>query len=307
VDSATRPPPSPAESDRAQLRERVVEYYAAATADYRVWSRGYNMHFGYWRRGLNPLRRESLLDETNQQVFARLALPVDRPARLVDLGGGAGATARAAVAHHPLLEVDVVTISPTQIELGNRLNATAPNGAAIAMRCMDFEATTLDAGSYDGACCVESAVHGAGTVKAGILAEAFRLLKPGGRLVMVDAYLRRPVPEDGPVARLLARIYRRWCISWAVSEMARADLMPEALRAAGFVDAQVEDWSWRVAPSVAHVPILASWFAVSEIVKARGRLPLWRWRHIVASVLTPLLGLYRSTFMYGVVTARKPG
>jgi SAM-dependent methyltransferase len=300
------PPPGPASSDSTQIRERVVAYYAAATNDYRVWSRGYNMHFGYWRRGLNPLRRETLLDETNQQVFARLALPTDRPARLADLGGGAGATARAAVATRPLLAVDVVTISPAQIELGDRLNAAAPNGASIAMREMDYEATTLDAGAYDGVCFVESACHSGGPVKARALAEAFRLLKPGGRLVIVDAWLKRAVPEDGPFARLLARVYRRWCLSWAVPEMARADLMPDALRAAGFVDASVEDWSWRVAPSVAHVPVLASWFAVSEIVKARGRLPAWRWRHIVASALTPLLGLNRATFMYGAVIARKP-
>lgn len=233
------PPPAPAAGDSARIRERVVEYYAVSTTDYRVWSRGYNMHFGYWRHGLNPLRRESLLDETNQQVFARLALPVDRPARLADLGGGAGATARSAVTSRPQLVVDVVTISPAQVELGNRLNAAAPNGAAITMHGMDYEATALAAGAYDGVCCVESACHAAGPVKAGVLAEAYRLLRPGGRLVIVDAYLTRAVPEDGPVARLLARVYRRWCLSWAVPEMARADLLPDALRAAGFVDAQV--------------------------------------------------------------------
>jgi SAM-dependent methyltransferase len=289
-----------------EIHARIVAYYAVSTADYRVWSRGYNMHFGYWRRGINPLRREALLDETNQQVLARLQLPADRPVRVADLGGGTGATARSAVARMANLAVDVVTLSPTQVELGARLNAQAPNGAAVAMHCMDYEATTLESGAYDGVCCVESACHAPGATKAGVLAEAYRLLKPGGRLVLVDAWLTRPVPEDGPLRRILARVYRRWCVSWAVPEMGRADLLPDALRAAGFEDARVEDWSWRVAPSVAHVPVLASWFAVAEIVKARGRLPPWRWRHIVASALTPLLGLYRSTFMYGAVTARKP-
>ena len=101
-------------------------------------------------------------------------------------------------------------------------------------------------------------------------------------------------------------IYRRWCESWAVPEMCRLDLLPDALHAVGFEQPGFEDWSWRIAPSVAHVPLFASYFAIAEVLKAKGLLPLWRWRHIVASLLTPLLGLRRCTFAYGVVMATKP-
>ena len=41
----------------------VIRYYTDATQDYEAWSRRFNMHFGYWRRGLNPLRLEPMLDE----------------------------------------------------------------------------------------------------------------------------------------------------------------------------------------------------------------------------------------------------
>jgi len=70
------PPPSGIE-----IRQRVLAYYNAATTDYRAWSREFNMHFGYWRFGLNPFRREPMLHELNLQALARLNLPRDRPAR----------------------------------------------------------------------------------------------------------------------------------------------------------------------------------------------------------------------------------
>ena len=165
------------------IRERVLAYYAAATPDYRVWSKGYNMHFGFWRWGLNPFDREAMLQELNAQVIARLGLPSSTStARLADLGGGTGATARAAVAAQPNLVVDVVTIAPIQIEIGTALNRTAERGDAIHMHCVDYEHTHLPGASYDAVCLVESACHAAGSTKLSLLREAFRLLKPGGRL-----------------------------------------------------------------------------------------------------------------------------
>lgn len=287
-------------------RQQLLAYYTEAALDYGAWSRGFNMHFGFWRPGLNPFRRESMLEELNAQVLSRLQIPTTGPARLADLGGGTGATARAAVARCPQLAVDVVTIVPRQVEIGSRMNADAPRGDAVTMYCADYTSTGLQAGAFDAVCMIESACHAQGPTKSAVLAEAYRLLKPGGRLVMVDAMLLRPVPTKGPLAALMNRVYRRWCVSWAVPELCRLDLLPDAMHKIGFEDARFENWSWKVAPSVAHVPLFASAFALVEIVKARGRLPLWRWRHIVASLLTPLLGLRQRTFVYGAATATKP-
>jgi MPBQ/MSBQ methyltransferase len=300
----------PAGPERApsgvEIRTRVLAYYNAATTDYRAWSREFNMHFGYWRPGLNPFRREPMLHELNLQALARLNLPPDRPARLADLGGGTGATARAAVAAYPSLSVDVVSLVPKQVTLGRAANAAVPRGHAITMHCADFAATRLPSASFDAVCMIESACHAEGATKTLVLREAFRLLKPGGAFIMVDAMLLDALPTRGMLARLSGAIYRRWCLSWAVPELCRHDLLPEALARVGFAPATIEDWSWRIAPSVAHVPFLSTRFAVTELVKARGRLPLWRWRHIVASFLTPLLGLRRSALRYVAVVARKP-
>ena len=52
------------------MKSEVVEYYTDTGMDYRTWSARFNMHFGYWRRGLNPFRREPMLEEMNRQVVS---------------------------------------------------------------------------------------------------------------------------------------------------------------------------------------------------------------------------------------------
>lgn len=315
MQQAVAPIPTPAERSASPvdevlsqdlIRQRILAYYAVATTDYRTWSVNFNMHFGYWRRGINPLHRESMLQEINLQVLLRLDLPNGQALRIADLGCGTGATARTAVAWHAQLSVDAVTIVPTQIALGHKLNQLATRGDAITMHQADFASTSLPSAQFDAVYLLESACHAQGKTKNDVLKEAFRLLKPGGRFMMVDAMLRHELPNTGLMQRLVHKIYRLWCDSWAVSEMCRLDLLPDAMHAEGFESPSIEDWSWRVAPSVAHAPLLTIYYALTEFIKARGRLALWRRRHIIAAFLTPLLGLRRSSFAYVAVVARKP-
>ena len=72
----------------------LEQYYSEAGPDYAAWSREFNMHFGYYRGGANPLQRESMLEQMNVEVLARLHLDDLAEPRLLDLGCGLGATLR---------------------------------------------------------------------------------------------------------------------------------------------------------------------------------------------------------------------
>jgi hypothetical protein len=72
----------------------LEQYYSEAGPDYAAWSREFNMHFGYYRAGANPLHRESMLEQMNAEVLARLHLNDVAEPRLLDLGCGLGATLR---------------------------------------------------------------------------------------------------------------------------------------------------------------------------------------------------------------------
>ncbi|RYF80424.1 MAG: methyltransferase domain-containing protein [Comamonadaceae bacterium] len=275
-------------------------YFTEVAHDYRAWSPAYNMHFGYWRAGLNPLRREAMLDAMNHVVGDALQLNPDQSTCVVDLGCGAGATTRALLRRLPRLHAITVTNVAVQNGIARTLDAAAGVADRAAHLEADFTRTGLPAAQADGAWAVESACYAPGFDKRAFCREAARLLKPGARLVVLDGFLLRERP-----GRLAGWLHRLWADSWAVPTLARRDEFITALRAEGFDDVQFRSLRWRIAPSALHVPFLATRFAIAELWKARGRLTPWRRKHIVASYCALVLGLFWRDFDYGMVTAMR--
>jgi SAM-dependent methyltransferase len=210
-------------------------YFTEVAVDYSAWSPSYNMHFGFWRAGLNPLRREGMLVEMNRVIGRALRLPAQQlaspqgsaPRRCVlDLGCGAGATARTLVGDDPSLYAITVTNVAVQNRIAARLDAAAGVADRMAHIEADYTRTGLPAAQADGAWAVESACYAEGTAKADFVREAARLLKPGARLAVVDGFLLRRAP-----GRMAGWLHRLWADSWAVPTLAVRDDFVAALRA----------------------------------------------------------------------------
>src|SRR5438552_2839099 len=107
---------------RLSSAEQIIEFYEGAAADYEHWSRGLNMHLGYYRFGLNPFNRESMLEQLNLEVAKRLHLSSDNNAVLIDLGYGMGAIARSIARHYPKSTIKGITLVPLQVKVASRLN-----------------------------------------------------------------------------------------------------------------------------------------------------------------------------------------
>jgi SAM-dependent methyltransferase len=309
---AARPEAEPRDAEPPETEPRandpasIVRYYSESGPDYGAWSRRYNMHFGYWRRGLNPLRLEPMLDEMTLQVLARLGVDLDAPgARLLDLGCGLAAPARLALRRHPGLTVDGVTLVPGQVREARRLAVAegVSGGETGRLRLFvgDYTRAPLASGSYDAAYAIESACHDRGYAKLGFIREAARLLRPGGRLVLADGFLR----HTGPMNPLLAWCYGRVCANWALETFANLGAFTSALAEHGFTEIAVEDVSFRLAPSVLHIPRVTLRFLWDELRTERLRMSRVRWGHVRASVLSPIVGMARKRFGYFLVTATK--
>ena len=280
----------------------IRSYYNAVADDYRAWSPGMNMHFGYWSWKVNPLGREAMLERMNLEVLHRLALPDSGAVRLADLGCGAGATARSIAQNRKHSTVDAVTLVARQIVQGVELNQAAGLPNQVRFHLADYVDTGLRAGAYDGVYALESACHAPGADKRTLVREAARLLRPGGTLVIADALRRNTKPLPG----FMERIYRLWCRHWAVNELAEKEALHAALASQGFTDIRFQDISLRLAPSALQIPLFATRFALRELWRARFRLSPLRRGHIVASYAAFLLGVWLPGFGYYMVTARKP-
>jgi MPBQ/MSBQ methyltransferase len=277
------------------------QYYSEAGPDYAAWSPAYNMHFGYYRRGMNPFHREPMLEQMNTEILNRLHLPTNIPTNLLDMGCGVGATLRSLAPRLPHAILTGVTIVPWQIERATQLNQTVPGHDRIHLVQADYERTELPAAAFDAVYALESLCHAHGRDKALFLAEAHRLLRPGGRLVVADGFLRRDLALIGPQRAL----YRKLCECWVIETLAELDLFLTSLRHLGFTEITVERAQLRVAPSIFHIPIVTAKFLLTNVVFGKRRMTHARWNNILAPVILPLLGAPLGPMEYCIVSATK--
>lgn len=296
--------------------QQLISYYQKATEDYRFWSENYHMHFGYYKKGMNPFDLETMLLQMTKEVFKRLEIDKKRAKsneeiNAIDLGCGVGTSARYFAQIYPFAKITAITLVKEQIELGKYLlKKEIDNGEIrnqdlknnIDFLCADYTNTPFLNASFDAAYAIESSCHAKGKDKFELLKETSRLLKSGGRIVIADGFLK----HGNKLPFLVEKAYQKTCECWAVPEMAQLNPFIEALEKLGFENIKVEDMSWKVAPSVAHVPYITLKFFLKQIkLKSIQNLHQERKNNVFAPLMTMFLGLARKHFSYYIISATK--
>jgi arsenite methyltransferase len=210
----------------------------------------------------------------------RMALGVGNPVRhadlrpgqdVVDLGSGGGIDCLlAARAVGPSGSVVGVDFLPDMVR---RAAATATESGVANVRFVEglIEALPLPESSAD--VVISNGVVNLSPRKVRVLAEAFRVLRPGGRLAIVDLVLEHDLPPEiqtHPAA---------WagCLSGALSEVA----LYKGVRRAGFREVSIEP----LAPFGITECALYPLFGEELLALLRTRLPVERHDRIATSVL----------------------
>ena len=283
----------------AATAENFQRYYQEAGPDYAAWSPNFNMHFGFFRWGMNPFQREAMLEQMNREVLRRLCLNTESP-RILDMGCGLGATLRTLACQLPAARLHGITLVPWQLQQGRLLNRSIPNSVPITLTLGDYQRTQYASASFDAVYAIESSCYAAGANKSAFLREADRLLRPGGRIVVADGFLG-PGKLRGPQKS----ICRTLCDCWAIDTLGEIEPFTRELQRLGFRDIAVEPMQARVTPSVLHVPWVTLKFLIASVVFGRRKMTRARWNNILAPILLPFVGRPIGPMAYYIVSATR--
>ncbi len=283
------------ENDQNASRQDIIDFYNEATEDYSFWSKDLNMHFGYCSFGRsNPFKRDTMLNELNRQVYNRLQLPEEK-STVADLGCGMGGTMRHFLNRNKKLSMIGVTLSPFQVQEGNKLLKN--NNGVILQE--NYCQTSIASSSMDGVIGMESLCHSGHSKES--LTEGFRLLKEGGTFVISDAFLKK---DPSKLCLGSSYSYKNLCKGWSLDGLGVIDQVEERLKKIGFKEVIIEDVSFRTAISVLHVPFAISGFLLKNFFKRKPVKPQ-SWNNLKASFFALLSGLHMRDFGYYIITARK--
>jgi tocopherol O-methyltransferase len=227
---------------------RISAYYDETWLDYRMlWLRPENraIHFGYWDEHTRS-HAQSLLDMN--RVLAR-HLGVRSGQRILDAGCGVGGSA---IWLAKTYDVEVIGITPVASQVMRARRYAHEHGVAdqVSFEQQDYAHTAFPDASFDVIWAMESLCHALD--KPAVLAEAQRLLRPGGRLGIVE-YIRTRRPH-APVGEALLR---SWLSGWAIPDLATAGEWIDWMQDLGFREVRLIDITANVRPSLRRLHGLA--------------------------------------------------
>ncbi len=229
------------------LYQRIQQFYDASSGLWeQIW--GEHMHHGYYGRAGNYKinRRQAQIDLIEELLnWSGINNLESWPHNIIDLGCGIGGSTLY-LAQKFKATATGITLSPVQASRAKQRAETAGLGETVQFQVADALSTPFEDNTFDLVWSLESGEHMPDKTK--FLQECYRVLKPGGTLVMAT-WCHRPTNSlAGELTeaekRHLEDIYRVYCLPHVIS-------LPEyqaiALKC-GFQNLYSDDWSMAVAP-----------------------------------------------------------
>ncbi|MGH2768192.1 MAG: SAM-dependent methyltransferase [Actinomycetota bacterium] len=252
------------------------------------------MHFGYWDDRTRS-HRDSLIN-SNRVMATRASL--QRGHSVLDAGCGVGGTAMW-LAQNYGVRVAGITLVHDQAARAGRWAKERGLDRVVTVTIQDYSQTAFPEGTFDAVLAMESSCHTPD--KRAFLGEAFRVLRPGGRLVVEDGFrAARPYSDQEQ------RLQLSWLSGFLVPPLPTSEEFAATAREVGFHEVEVENATanyrqscrrlYRIAMCV--YPGAAALHALglrSDVQHGHVRAARDQWR-----------GLKRGLWVFAIVTARKP-
>lgn len=245
------------------LKHDIVRYYDECYWDYRTsWMDADNLaiHYGYWDSQTRS-HSQSLLNMNRE--LANTA-QIEPGQRVLDAGCGVGGSSIWLAAQRGA-EVTGITLSRRQCERARAQAERRGLSGQVRFQVADFCKMPYADHSFDVVWGIESICHALD--KRAVLAEAFRVLRPGGRLVCSDGYALKSSYTEAEWEVVTT------CLNgWAIPNLAGRDAFHEQLEASGFGCVRFRDITSHILPSSRRLYRTALWTRPMQTFMAKLRL-----------------------------------
>ncbi|WP_177236819.1 SAM-dependent methyltransferase [Spirosoma endophyticum] len=251
------------------------------------------MHYGYWESDTKRLR--DALFNINKKV-AQLG-QIKEGQRLIDLGCGVGGPA-VYLAKNYNCEVSGISLSLMQIEQARHL-ARKENLNFIDFRVQDYCNTDFKNDEFHIAYAIESSCYAVD--KTFFLEEAKRILKPDGKIIVIDFFWSTDKTNDAD-----KKIMKKWTDSWSILDFSYERDFENQLESAGFFNIKKYNCNKQVWPSIRRLFLcfLIGFLcdALLRLVGKRNKLNSMNMRSAYYQYVTFEKGLWN----YNIYCAEKP-
>lgn len=220
--------------------QEIEAYYDESLRDYEiVWQLKYSMalHYGFWDEDTRTHRQA--LWNMNFQIAKNAQ--IKKSDSVLDAGCGVGGTSFF-LANNIGCSVEGISLSEAHIQRALEYKKDNDPNNLVTFSCQNFCETSFSDNSFDVIFGIESIVHAED--KSAFLKEAYRLLKPGGRLLVSDYFLRHPQDEKEK------ETLKKWAYSWAIDDFIYEDDFLKEVKKNGFNTFFLKDISKNVYPSI---------------------------------------------------------
>lgn len=281
-----------------QLQADAAKHYDDCYNDYLVaWCNRDNLalHYGYWDEDRPYDQHQALLNK-NRVLYEKAGIqPGDK---VLDAGCGIGGSTIWMAREHGN-SVTGITISGKQAEYARQHARRHGVAELVNFEVADFCATPFADASFDVVWALESSCHALN--KGDFLGEAWRVLRPGGRLVVCDGFLLQRQFNEQQWQAIVT------CLNgWAVPNLCGRDEFSGLLQQQGFASIVCHDITAQTMASADYM------YKVAKRLQPVQKISQWLGLRSKAQTANYLVGLAQHQLFteklteYLIFTAQKP-